>query len=81
MYRLQTNFTGEYQVRDLDQETFASIATGVLVRADQEAQARHSDQLTVYTAVWNPDANEYVNNLAQEQVTAAFESWAREQLP
>lgn len=81
MYRLETNFTGEYQLRDLDLTTFASIVTGGLVRVDAEEQARHPDSLVVYTGVWDPEANQYVNDLPEDLVASAYESWYREDLP
>ena len=78
MYRLQTNFSGEYQVRDLDRETFAQLVTTGLFVADQEAQARHPDSLVVYTAVWNPDANQYVSQVPVEEIDSAYVAWRRE---
>ena len=70
-----------YQNRDLDETTFQRIASGEWVEGDQEAQARLSIETVYYTAVWNPDTNCYVNDLAQDQIAAAYASYAREVYP
>ena len=70
-----------YQNRDLDLTTFERIGTGVWVEGDAEAQARLSIETVYYTAVWNPDAECFVNDLAQDQIAAAYASYAREVYP
>ena len=70
-----------YQNRDLDLTTFELIATGVRVEGDAEAQARLSIETVYYTAVWNPDSECFVNDLSQDQIAAAYASYAREVYP
>ena len=70
-----------YQNRDLDQATFERIASGVRVEGDDEAQDRISIETVYYTAVWNPDSECFVNDLAQDQIAAAYASYAREIYP
>lgn len=70
-----------YQNKDLDQATFERIATGVWVIGDAEAQDRISIETVYYTAVWNPDSECFVNDLSQDQIAAAYASYAREVYP
>ena len=70
-----------YQNRDLDLTTFERIGTGVWVEGDAEAQARLSIETVYYTAVWNPDAECFVNDLSKDQIAAAYASYAREVYP
>ena len=70
-----------YQNRELDLELFARIVSGEWVEAEQAIQDTISIETIYYTGVWNPDAGQYINNLSQDQVVAAFESWSREMYP
>ena len=85
MYRILLSTDSQaaigYENRDLDLTTFESIGTGVWVEGDAEAQARLSIETVYYTAVWNPDAECFVNDLSQDQIAAAYASYAREVYP
>ena len=85
MYRILLSTDSQaaigYQNRDLDQTTFESIVTGAWVEGNAEAQARLSIETVYYTAVWNPDTESFVNDLAQDQIAAAYASYAREVYP
>ena len=85
MYRLLLSTDSQpsigYQNRDLDQATFQRIASGEWVIGDDQAQARLSIETVYYTAVWNPDSECYVNDLSQDQIAAAYASYAREVYP
>ena len=85
MYRLLLSTDSQpdigYQNRDLDLTTFERIATGAWVEGDAEAQARLSIETVYYTAVWNPDSECFVNDLSQDQIAAAYASYAREVYP
>jgi hypothetical protein len=70
-----------YQNRDLDESTFQRIVTGEWVEGDAEAQDRLSIETVYYAGVWNPDAVCYVNDLSQDQIAAAYASYAREVYP
>jgi hypothetical protein len=85
MYRLLLSSDAQpdigYQNRNLDQPTFERIASGDRVEADTEAQDRLSIETVYYTGVWNPDTMCFVNDLSQDQIAAAYASYAREVYP
>jgi hypothetical protein len=85
MYRLLLSTDSQlnigHQCKDLDLETFQRIVTGQRVEGDVEAQARLSIETVYYTGVWNPDTDSYANDLAQDQITAAYTNYAREVYP
>lgn len=87
MYRLRLEHPdsqvseGHYRLVDCDPTTFALIASGQPQLADltdQEIQDRGMAPGTWYfTAVWNPDAVCWVNDLTQEQAHAVYLTWSR----
>lgn len=85
MYRLRLSTDSQpnigHQNKDLDQDTFQRIVQGQWIEADAEAQDRLSIEIVYYTGVWNPDSNQWVADLAQDQISSAYESWFREIYP
>jgi len=89
MYRLELIYdqfpdeVGHYGVRELDEATFVSIATGTPVPADLEYERiyRNRPGDAKFTRVWNPETNEWVNNLTEEQARAVYLPWWRSEYP
>lgn len=87
MYRLQleqknrAESSGHYQLTHCDLPTFVSIVTGQPVLAaiaDQEIQDRGMDPgAWYYTAVWNPDAACWVNDLSEDQAVGVYDQYSR----
>lgn len=90
MYRLRLQFDAwpdgyQHQNTDCDIATFVDIATGLrllAIMSDDERALRDIDSGEAwYTAVWNPEINDWVNNLTREQAEAAYQDWSRPDYP
>ena len=83
MYRIkvstETTDYVAYQNRDLDRETFAAIAGGTWVAANEEV---YTWQLEFagpffYNAIFDEDTRDWCNTLPDDQVDAAMIAWNR----
>jgi len=89
MYRLQLRYDlfpeeqHSYGVREITEDVFVSLATGVPVPADIEHEQiyRNRPGDASYVAVWDPENNCWVNNLSEEQARAAYKPWWRQDYP
>ncbi len=67
MYRVQQSHNSEYRNLDLSQQQFVDIVTGA--------------DITLGTAVWNPETMAYVSNITADEATVLYSVCFREVYP
>lgn len=89
MYRIQLKYDlfpdeeFNYAVRELDEASFVSIATGTPVPADIEHERiyRNRPGDAKFTAVWDPVNSVWVNNLTEAEAGSVYLPWWRQDYP
>ena len=89
VYRIQIcledhSLFGARQDRELDLELFTAIVTGQHPQGDGDAHTRDSslhggqNRTCYYHAIWNPDTESWITNVAPELVADLYNTCARE---